>query len=166
MASVRYPSSGLAPRARCAGFTVVELVVVVLILGVLAAAVLPRLNAKKAALRASVAQATAATLRDTAQMAHVAWSIQTSDTGKVVVPLSDGSQANVWHGYPDAGNCCSPAGIEALIDLAGLDVAKPDATHTRFEVRGAAVPAACSATYTEAVNVGDTYLVTVETSGC
>lgn len=87
--------------------------------------------------------------------------------GSVTVKLPDGAVANMWNGYPDAGNCCEVGqGIEALIDVTGLYVNRLDSAQTRLEVIGAPMQARCSATYTAAPKPGDIYSVRIISSGC
>jgi len=100
-------------------------------------------------------------------MAHYRWSLHSSDMSSVTVKLPDGTVAYMWHGYPDAGNCCAVGkGIEALIDVTGLYVNRLDNTQTRLEVIGAPTQARCSATYAVAAKPGDTYSVRINSSGC
>jgi MSHA pilin protein MshA len=150
-----------------AGFTRAEQTIAILIIAILCAMAIPRLIDLSSTTREAVARGAAASLRSAADMAHYRWSLHSSDMGSVTVTLPDRTVAHMWHGYPDAGNCCAVGkGIEALIDVTGLYVNRLDNAQTRLEVIGAPTQAQCSATYTVAAKPGDTYSVLVDSSGC
>jgi MSHA pilin protein MshA len=148
------------------GFTLVEFVVVIAVLGIVAALAIPRYFSIGAQARANLVQTASGALRSAATLAHYTWALHSSDMGSVTITLPDGSVAYMYRGYPDAGNCCAPAGIEAMIDVSGMTVNQLDNARTRLEATNAPTPASCSATYTEAANPGDSFAVQVVTSGC
>lgn len=157
---------GPRPARRARGFTFVELVIVVVILGVLAAVALPRiLNLARDARVASV-EGLAGAIASAADLAHMRWALTNPDMGGVTVDLGGGQFAFMWRGYPDAGNCCAADGIEAMIDISGFTLTQLDNERSRYSHDSAPTPAACSATYREAINPGDRYTVTIVTTGC
>jgi len=149
------------------GFTLIEIAIVVLVLGTLAALALPRLISTSTDARVAAVNSAEGALRSAAEQAHLAWAARgKGNMGSMYVALQDGSVAYLWYAYPDAGNCCAPNGIENLIDTTGYTISQPDSAHTVLQVAGAPNPANCSATYAEPPFAGATYTVTVLTSGC
>lgn len=149
------------------GFTLVEVVLVILILGILAAVALPRLFQSGRAARVAMVEQVAGALRAAAEQAHLAWALQPNPTYEsTTVQTADGSIVYMWRAYPDAGNCCAPLGIEAMVDVHGFSVVGLDNARTRFAPLSAPDPATCNATYREATTIGGTYEVTVTTAGC
>jgi len=140
-------------RSRQAGFTLIELVVVIIVLGVLAAFAVPRFMGIDTQARIASVNALAGTLRSTAAMAHSVYMARGNPPNPVTI---DGQAVTFTNGYPNA------AGIAALLspgtvttnNLAGAFTATPGGTTMTFTLNGASNPATCAASYTAAAAAG------------
>jgi MSHA pilin protein MshA len=154
------------------GFTLIEAVIVIMILGVLAAVALPRLMNLGADARAAKVQAMVGAVHSGARLGNMVWRLRgNGNYGQTEIRTDDGRRVITWQAYPEAGNCCyssggRPAGIDALIDSSSYVTVFPDNARTRFDVPGAPTPSRCSVTYTEARSPTNPYAVSFDTSGC
>ncbi len=127
-------------RSSQRGFTMIELVVVIVILGILAAFALPRFMGLENQARVAALNGMAGSVRSAANMAHGVWLAN----GNVSPITVDGNAVTIVNGYPDA------AGIQSLIqDTTGFAVAVA-APNTTFTPNNARTPANCKITYGQA----------------
>jgi len=147
------------------GFTLVELVIVILILGILSAVALPRfLNLGKDARNAKV-QALAGSIRSAAQITRAAALVgqATGATGSVSL---DGASVNTVYGYPaaSAAGIVSAAGIDPTSDKVALDTSVTGTVVVM--VPGGSDQTTCSVSYTEATSTTPPSIQPPATAGC
>ncbi len=123
-----------------AGFTLVEIVVMITILGVLAAFAIPRFVSLENQTRTASRDALLVSLRSGAALAHALW-LANGQTSPVSMA---GKSVAIVNGYPSAA-----AISNALADTSGF-TAKTAGTTTTFAISG---PKTCIATYSEAATV-------------
>ena len=134
------------------GFTLIELVVVIALLGILAAFAIPRFASLEREARAATTQGLSGSVRSAAAMAH---GLHLA-TGLAAVDM-EGNTIDIVNGYPDAETIA-----DTLADSTGFTVSD-DGTTTTFAKTGVAGP--CEVEYTEAA-VNNPPSVVVDTSGC
>jgi MSHA pilin protein MshA len=144
------------------GFTLIELVVVIVILGILAAFAIPRFANIASDARISAINGMAGTLRSTAALVHGMALARNVTAGTLTL---EGSAVTITNGYPAA----AAGGIQAA--MVNLDTSTFGITHaggvTTVTVTGAGTPANCSVTYTQPAAAGDPGIVsTPVTTGC
>jgi len=134
------------------GFTLIELVVVIALLGILAAFAIPRFASLEREARSATTQGLSGSVRSAAAMAHGLFLA----TGATPVNM-EGNNIVIVNGYPDAATIA-----DTLADSTGFTVTTA-AGVTTFDKDGAG--GSCEVTYTEAV-VNNPPSIAVDTSGC
>lgn len=143
------------------GFTLIELVVVIVILGILAATAAPKFIDLTGDAKASVIQGVQGSVNSAVNMVHAKALVsnETASTGEVTI---NGQVYALVYGYPTRAGEGTPAGtadngwgIDQLIDLeSGTDITY-DSASGDFEHSEGATADNCKVTYSNATASGD-----------
>lgn len=140
-----------------AGFTLIELVTVIVILGILAAFAVPRFVNLSTEARISTVKGLAGSVRAASALAH-AQALINGQTGASGTVNMNGQNVSTVYGYPGTGDI-----VDALQSHDGFTFTSSSGLFTKD---GAATPANCSVTYTAPAGANTAPTIAVDTSDC
>ena len=141
------------------GFTLIELITVIVVLGILAAFAIPRFTGLESQARIATVNGLAGNIRSGAALAHALWVSAGNSPSTVTMEGNTAVTVNATSGYPTADS----AGIEKVLqDLSGF-------TASSGVFKLTAAPSSgdnCKVTYTAPTTAGGTPTLTTDTSKC
>jgi MSHA pilin protein MshA len=141
------------------GFTLIELVMVIVILGILAAFALPRFADLSTEARISTIQGAAGAIKSAAAIAHSKALAEGKTTGTITL---EGKGIGLVYGYPSKDAILDAAQISS--DDFDVDTGTPSTTIIR--AKGVTTSANCQVSYAEPTAANPAPTVTVDTSDC
>jgi MSHA pilin protein MshA len=138
----------------------IELVVVITILGILAAFAVPRFASLEGQARLAATQALAGSVRSGASLAHALWLAQ-GDPSSTSITM-EGQAITIANGYPNVATI-----DDTLVEYTGfaLTTTATDATFTKQSPSGASITN-CFVTYTPPAAANGAPTVAATTGGC
>lgn len=135
-----------------AGFTLIELIVVIVILGILAATAIPKFIDMSTDARVAKMQAAAGAVKAGAALYHAQWLVggAVADASGVTSAKMEGKDIAGIYGYPNADSIIVAAGLTDPDYKFSGGVVTPDGTRTT-----------CSVTYVPPTKAGDAPTITV-----
>lgn len=143
------------------GFTLIELIVVIVILGILAAFAVPRFMGLETQARIASVNALEGTLRSASTMAHGV-ALASGNPATITV---EGQPITLVNGYPNRATIDDTLATGTVVTTgqAGRFAYTPGTG--QFRLNGATTPANCRVTYTQATAILPPVIATV-TTGC
>lgn len=146
------------------GFTLIELIMVIVILGILAAFAIPKFANLGADARRSTMQGVEGAMKSASAISHAAWLANGTNPASVTL---EGASVAMFNGYP------SPAGIVVAANIsgdatgaAGDFIVHTNATTTTVRAKGATTPASCQVVYTRSAAANTPPVITSTLTNC
>ena len=151
------------------GFTLIELVVVIVILGILAATALPKFVDLGSDARTAHIKQLEGSIESAIAVWHSKAVVGGCATNSSFNLTVDGVVYSFWRCYPDGGNTTGHNGeISTIVnyDTSLFTISYANGTNTTFSLNTAPTPSQCQVVYKEAPNYSTPPTVTSDTSGC